>query len=241
MKTSPRLLLACLVLLSGCSLFDKPARSYTAIRGEFSQAVRADSAAITAPAAARTHYDAVVTALPSSRINALEPRLQPTGWMMRGVSEWRTGRFREAPATSRAGLAVSETAKSPRDFVILTALPGLVIDADLAARFEKSNRQLTLADYERTYDRDFALAVSIVADARATTPPCTPDAVLAYLALQRARILRNWHATILAITDQADRRTARAQAAEHLGQPIEDAARASAPGSTTFAAALDSE
>lgn len=244
MKTSPHLLLASLVLLSGCSIFDKPARSYTSIRDEFSQAVRADSPAITAPPAARTHYDAVVSSLPNSRINALESRLQPTGWMMRGVSEWRIGRWSEAPATARDGLATPEVSSSPRDFVILSALPGLVIDADLAARLEKSNRQVTLADYERTYDRDFALAVSIVAAARSNAPLGTPGAVLSYLDLQRARILGNWRATLLSIPDQADRRAARAKAAQHLGQPIEDAARAaraSAPGGISFAAALDPE
>lgn len=63
--------------------------------------------------------------------------------MMRAVAAWRTGRSDEALAWAERGLAAPALQAQSRDQVLLTLIPGLVIDSDLRRRLTRDGQRVS--------------------------------------------------------------------------------------------------
>jgi len=183
-----------LIALTGCSTLE-----YRAIQGRFENAVRADNERATMPFTDPTsQYQAVAAPLTPEYIARLDEALRPNAWTLRAVSQWRSGDFTAAAASTFEGQAeiARQAAHTPnlvhgRDSVLLTMLPGLIEDSRIRLRFQEHGPGDVAADYDR-YAAGFRTAVRAWLEARNKISAPTPSEVIAYGNYQGWRILQNW-------------------------------------------------
>lgn len=189
--------------LASCSL------QYRDIQNSFNAAVAADNLQSIDSLGALTgsdsqqRYEEIVAKLSDDEIQKLDARLQPNAYAIRAVSQWRTGKLTEARQSAQQGLALQNVASSPRDQLVMTIIPALVIDAELVAKFKASGSKVSDATYKATYPADFETAAAILAGASTTAAPGLPESSLYYVHLQRWRILQNWKIVISRIDIEA--------------------------------------
>jgi hypothetical protein len=231
LRTSIRssVLLGCIlavVTLASCSSF-----KYRDIQNNFIAAVAADNVqavdslgALTS-SDAQQRYDEIQAQLSDAEIEKLDERLRPNAYAIRAVSQWRSGKLKEARASALKGQALPNVASSPRDQLVLVMIPALVIDAELVTKFKAAGGQVSEAEYNATYPDDFNTAAGVLANAVSAVQPGTPESVIYYVHLQRWRVLQNWRVVISRIEPDAAngaeaRNRARADAQQRLGQDL---------------------
>lgn len=217
-----------IVLAAACRTFD-----YRGIQRDFTAAVAADNTGSVNPlAAAATEggYALIVEELTEGRIEGLDPRLRANAWMLRAVSEWRTGLFDEARASANRGLNEAALRPGSRDQVILTMIPGLVVDSELRERFVVGERPVDPVTYDDTYHQGFTVALAAFDEALTAMGDATPQDIRYYFAYQKWRIVQNWRQVIEALPsstaadlDAQDEQLRRA--AEVAGGNLGDVAR----------------
>jgi len=191
----PFVLWACVftaVSLSSCIL------NYREIQNSFNAAVAADNVQSIDALGALTgsdsqqRYEEIVAKLSNDEIAKLDGRLQPNAYAIRAVSQWRTGKLTEARESAQKGLALPNVASSPRDKLVMTIIPALVIDAELVAKFKAGGSKVSDATYKEKYPADFETAAAILARASTAVAPGRPESSVYYVHLQRWRVLQNW-------------------------------------------------
>jgi hypothetical protein len=201
-------------LLAGCSTLN-----YRDVQADFNTAVQADNVRTAEALGALTSsgsdaiYESIRVRLTDENIRALDERLRPNAYAIRGVAEWRSGKLAEARATAQAGLKLPNVASSPRDEMVLEIIPAVVIDEELVTAFKQAGRKVSKSAYDERYARDFATAVEILRKVSANVRPSAPDAIRYYVYLQQWRILQNWRFVINHIEDGADAQEAASRAA----------------------------
>ena len=231
MRTSitSSVLLGCIlsaVVLASCSTL-----KYRDIQNNFNAAVAADNVqaadslgALTS-SDAQQRYDEIQAQLSDAEIEKLDERLRPNAYAILAVSQWRSGKLKEARASARKGQDLKNVANSPRDQVVLMMIPALVIDAELVTKFKAAGGQVSEAEYNATYPADFNTAAGELANAVSAVQPGTPESVIYYVHLQRWRVLQNWRVVISRIEPDAAngaeaRNRARTDAQQRLGQAL---------------------
>jgi hypothetical protein len=186
------------LLLTGC--FET--LNYRHIQDDFNAAVATDNVqsvealgALTGTAAVQRYTD-IQAKLTDKDIDGLDDRLKPNAYAIRAVSQWRCGKLTEARNSAMKGLGLPNVADSPRDQIVLTMIPALVIDQELVSKFKAGGGTVSEARYNATYPSDFATAADMLKDAASKVQPGTPDALIFYVHLQRWRVLQNWSVVI---------------------------------------------
>jgi hypothetical protein len=214
-------LLVALVFASACTTLD-----YRSVQGEFADAVAADNALSVSPLggnAADGLYRSIHAELTDAYIAGLDARLQPNAWLLRAVSAWRFGDFKDARPSAAKGLdKLSDAQKGSRDHVMLVMLDGLIIDSDLLAKFRALDKHVTLDDYQSTFSRDFDTALKALDDGFKQAGPANPPEVGWYYHYHRWRLIQNWRTVYQSINNQ-DRATARTDAEGKVGQRLSEA------------------
>ena len=210
-----------LAFASACTTLE-----YRNVQGEFVDAVVADNAWSVSPLggnAAEGLYTSIHAELTDAYIAGLDARLQPNAWLLRAVSAWRLGNFKDAHTSAAKGVGkLSDTQKGSRDHVMLVMLDGLIIDSDLLAKFRDIDKQVTLDVYQSTFSPDFDTALKALDNGFKQRGPATPPEVGWYYHYHRWRLLQNWRTVVNSINDQ-DRATARADAEDKVGQDLRQA------------------
>lgn len=220
------------VFLAGCQTVRRTF-DYREVHNEWNQAVAADNmeslktpGSSTSGDAARG-YENVAAKLDDQHISQLDDRLKPNAYALRAMAQWRLGRLHEARETALKGLNLPNVADSPRDRLVLKIVPALVIDAELVAKFQAAGGNVTEAEYNAVYSRDFGTAARMLKEAVANVDPATPDSIIAFVHAQRWRVLQNWKIVISRTgepppRDAEVRARARAAARSLLGQELNE-------------------
>lgn len=225
------------VAASGCVGGPVQTFQYRAIQADFMEAARADNVAGVDPLSASTvgaTYPQIVDQLTPERIRDLDPRLHANAWVIRSYSQWRAAALGgpagkqltlDAVQSAQAGLQASGLQAGSRDQVLLTLLPALAIELEIAADWEADARTLTPDRYADAFAPRFGTAVTRLDAARLAASDATPADTRYYVAYQRWRIVHNWNRIIESISgpDGAATRTvrisARQSALAKLGAP----------------------
>lgn len=214
-------LLVALAFASACTTLD-----YRDVQGEFVDAVAADNAWSVSPLggnAAQGLYWNIHAELTDAYIAGLDVRLQPNAWLLRAVSAWRLGAFKDARTSAATGIdKLSDTQKGSRDHVMLAMLDGLIIDSDLLAKFRALDKTVTLDVYQKTFSWDFDTGLKALDNGYKQAGPATSPDVAWYYHYHRWRLLQNWRTVVNSMNDQ-DRATARADAEGKVGQNLRQA------------------
>jgi hypothetical protein len=163
-------------------------------------------------------YGQVLSQLTDETISALpDPRLKANAWMMRGVSEWRTGDYLKAQASAANGLQAGPESGS-RDHLLLLMLPALAIDGQIFDAWKKAGQSFTLAQYNSVAANDYPVALkklrSLSGEFTAKTDADTQD----LLAFHQWRLFLNWDRMINHLAaDETMQDAAAESAASHFG------------------------
>lgn len=188
------------LLLSSCQhspgVFD-----FRALQAKFDAATTAERLAPGGSTSAAAIYDEVITALPPAKIKELNSKLRPTAWMMRSVSEWRTGRLNDAAQSAQNGIATNPPDHS-REQVLLTLVPALVIDSEAVVAWKTANKSYTADQYTNSAKRSYKAVVRHLNAASDACGTGTDNGTHHYLAYQKWRTLRNWQLIIEYLDEQ---------------------------------------
>lgn len=203
------MLVLAVVLAAGCRTLD-----YRRVQTAFEAAAQGDnntwgSALTETNPMTDPGYQPVLEALTDSRIGGLDAKLQPNAWLLRAVSEWRTGRLTNALVSAQKGLDAGPQEHS-RDKVLLSLVPALVIDAEIMQAWRQSGRAMNTNKYA-VVERDFATAFQAFDRVESAFGPGTPPSTQVYCSFQRWRALHNWQTVINTLREGA---TAQNQAFE---------------------------
>jgi len=214
-------LLVALAFASACTTLD-----YRSVQGEFADAVAADNALSVSPLggnAADGLYSSIHAELTDAYIAGLDARLQPNAWLLRAVSAWRLGDFKDAHTSAAKGVdTLSDAQKRSRDHVMLAMLDGLIIDSDLLVKFRALNKPVKLDVYQAIFSPDFDTALKALDNGIKQAGPATPPEVGWYYHYHRWRLLQNWRTVVNRINDQ-EKATAKSDAEGKVGQDLRQA------------------
>lgn len=185
-------LLACLLLAacSGISL----TLNFSRVQTEFENAFRSDHLYTGRISAAPAGYHHVIHSLSTASISLLDARQRPAAWMMRAVSEWRTGSLDKATASAASGLAASPRPHS-REQVLLTMMPALVTDSQIITAWKADGMAFTAEQYA-PMESAYLGAIKSLDAAQAAMDSSTPASVRNFHAYHQWRILFNWETII---------------------------------------------
>jgi len=184
------ILLLIVLVLSSCQPIE-----YGTVQREFERAVQVDNSRVVSPFTdGAADFSAVIEKLTPEHIEKLDPRLQPNAWMLRGISAWRSGKWKMATDASRNGLDLNPPAGS-RDAVLLTMLPGMVFESQTLEKWAAvpvKNED----EYNKLRD-DMSSAWEKLVTAENTINAVTPASTDYYLHYQKWRVAMNWGQMII--------------------------------------------
>lgn len=219
MKSHRLPLLACLLVSLLCSACQQiqPVFDLQHTQRKFDAASHQDNLAAIGQGVPSGYAD-VLKDLTSERINALpDPRLKANAWMMRGVSEWRTGDYLKAQTSASNGIQAGPESGS-RDHILLLMLPALASDGQIFEAWKTAGRSFTLEQYNSVAASDYPVALkklrSIPGEFTAKTDVDTKDLV----SFHQWRMFLNWDAMINHMkADESVQDAAAESAASHFG------------------------
>lgn len=189
-------LLACL-LLGACSI-TSPTLDYNDLQTGFERTFRSDHLYTGRISAAPPGYHQVLRSLSTAAINQLDEKQRPGAWMMRAISEWRTGSLDKATASSASGLAAGPRPHS-REQVLLLMIPALVTDSQVLTAWKAAGMACTSAQYLSLESACLGAVKSLDA-AEAVMDDSTPLSVRHFHAYHQWRIFFNWETIIDTLT-----------------------------------------
>ena len=242
MRLHSLLYFSCL-LLTACSEIS-PTLDFRRVQTEFDQAFHTDRLYTGRISAAPSGYQAVISSLSTKGISKLEPKLCPTAWMMRAVSEWRTGQFTEANASSASGLAADPLPHS-REKVLLTMIPALVMDSEIITAWKAAGLAYSSEQYA-SVESSYLRALSSLNAAQAVIDTSTPEPVRHFYAYHKWRILFNWETVLVSVSgDKAVMEQAISRIRPHLNGhdliDVADAVRQTVPLGDPLRVIMDDE
>lgn len=194
--TTPALALGLVLVTASCRTLQ-----YREVQSDFERAVAAETARADSPFV--DWYQGVAGALTDGFIGKLDEKLRPNAWMLRGLSEWRSGSYSNASASAASGLKEIDRQKSTapnlthgRDNIVLTMLPGLVQDSQLRDRLQAVGTHLTANRYQTNFLPQFKAVLTQFGKAKQDFGAPTPPAVKSYWNYQAWRVLQNWSFTL---------------------------------------------
>ena len=200
---------------------------YAGIQSDFEKAVLADNSSADSPFIDR--YQTVEATLTDTYIMRLDPKLKANAWMLRALSQWRSGDFDGARRSAEKGLN-ADPPEGSRDLIVLSMIDGMTIttERERAARvIEKQGLQPSA--YADHYESELAEAWASLSSVERKFGPQTPTAVKDYWSYECWRCIQAWDYVISTIqSDEADggrvaRNTARKRAEKHLGTDFDQA------------------
>lgn len=179
---------------------------YRSVQSDFEQAVAADNAPQLAALTSEARYEEIAEKLTDEYIAGLDARLQPNAWMLRALSEWRSGDLSKARTSSSRGLGLGNAGDYRRDQLILTMIPALVVDSQMVKRWQEAGEVTAVSADELAKlkedgagvealparVKDFATALGVLGEAAGLIDERTPQSVVNYFHYQRWRVIRNW-------------------------------------------------
>ncbi|OYW74388.1 MAG: hypothetical protein B7Z37_17980 [Verrucomicrobia bacterium 12-59-8] len=233
---------ACL-LLAACSEIS-PTADFRRVQAEFEQTFHSDRLYSGRVSDAPSGYQTVIRSLSTAGIAKLETGQRATAWMMRAVSEWRTGQFSSANACAASGLAADPPAHS-REKVLLTLIPALVIDAEVVSAWKAASMAYTVEQYGAV-ESSYLNALRSLDSAQAVIDSSTPESVRNYFAYQKWRMLFNWETILISLSgDKAAVDQAISRIPPHFnGHDLldeADAVRQTVPAGDTLRVIMDAE
>lgn len=209
---------AIILFISGCPSISK----YQDIQKDFTKAVESDNIQSYDPQMLGTltttyqqNYESVLERLNEPDIQKIDRRLHMNAYTMKAISQWRTGKLKEARDTVALAQGKPELTVGPRDKVVLMILPALITDQELTQRYRRIpltrpvtsddqggppknqrvplTRQVTPDDYEKNYVKKYAETAAALKEAIRQFPPDLPEDMLYFVHYQRWRILNNWN------------------------------------------------
>jgi len=232
------------LLLPACSDI-APSASFPGIRTQFERAFDTDLLFSGRLSAAPSGYQAVLGSLSNDGIAKLEPAQRPTAWMMRAISEWRTGQYASARASATSGLAAKPDAHS-REQVLLSMIPALVTDSEILTAWKAAGMAYTPEQYAPVQTTYLQAMPALDAAEAAIDKASTPEATRSYYAYQKWRILFNWETLIVTMSggkpaaDQASD-SLRSHFGGHDLLDVADAVRKTVPPGDTYRKIMDAE
>jgi len=233
---------ACL-LLAACSEIS-PALDFRRVQTEFDQAFHTDRLYTGRISAAPSGYQSVISSLSQAGIAKLEPKQRPTAWMMRAVSEWRTGQFSNANTSSASGLAAAPQPHS-REKILLTMVPALVLDSEIITAWKAAGMAYTAEQYAAV-ESAYLKALQSLDAAQAGIDKTTPESVQYFYSYHKWRMLFNWETIVVSLTggkavvDQASS-SIRARFDGHDLLDVADAVRQTVPSGEPLRVIMDAE
>jgi hypothetical protein len=215
------LLLILPLLLSSCEIFHRGTKTsladYQNVRAKYEAAAEADNLGDGEIRGAASGYTQVVSTITPAFISGLpDDKLKPTAWMMRGISEWRTGSFKPALRSVSDGLSAQPEAGN-RDHILLLMLPALVIDSELVRDWQTAGQSYSPEAYAQV-ESGYKSAMTTLASAEAAFSPKTSDDTKKLYYLHKKRLLLNWDKIIRTMAADAEtKKQAKAAAGAHLG------------------------
>jgi len=202
MKTPRSLLHAGLALSLVLAAVSCRTIQYREVQSDFERAVQAETVRDESPFI--DWYQGVADTLTDDFIGKLDEKLRPNAWMLRGVSEWRSGSYSNANVSASRGLQEIERQKvtapnlaGSRDSIVLTMLPGLVQDSQLRDRLRAlGTNDLPATTYQTNFLPQFKAVLRQLREAKQNFGAPTPPAVKPYWNFQAWRVLRNWSFTL---------------------------------------------
>lgn len=199
----------------GCVLFACSTIDYRGIQSQFEQVVQIDNASSVSVFTEGTvftepGYDDVLASLTPQYIQKLDGRLRPNAWLLRAVSQYRTGQLAQARESAATGLSEPQLIKSSRDHILLLMIPGLVIDMEIEKTWKASGRQLTPAQYARL-ELDYHSVFDLFDTAQQAMGQASAPGIRFYINYQRWRVVQGWRSVINSIDAGSDMQDEQAQ------------------------------
>lgn len=232
------------LLLPACSDI-APSASFPGVRTQFERAFDTDLLFSGRISAAPSGYQSVLSFLSNDGIAKLEPAQRPTAWMMRAISEWRTGQYASASASAASGLAAKPDAHS-REEVLLRLIPALVTDSEILTAWKAAGMSYTTDQYLAAQTTYLQALHAVDAAEAAIDKAITPEATRSYFAYQKWRMLFNWETLIVTLSggkpasDQASD-SLRSHFDGHDLLDVADAVRKTVPPGDTYRKIMDAE
>lgn len=203
---------------------------YRAIQGDFIEAARIDNQAAVDPvfeSSARASYARIAEELSAERIAELDPKLRPNAWVIRSLSLWRAGRYKEAIASADTGSRVEGL--GPRDQVLLALVPALAVDSEAKDDWMAAGRELSSLEAYAPFQTSFEQAFAQIEKAEQLLGESAAPSTSHYVSYQRWRVLNDWRIVIASIDREAAlselRSAAKESAKSRVGKSLKDAAR----------------
>lgn len=192
---------------------------YAGIQGDFERAVMAESTQAESPFV--DWYQTVGATLTDSYILRLDPKLRPNAWMLRALSEWRSGEWAPARRSAAKGLDAGPPEGS-RDLVVLSMIDSLTVMTDLERKASATGDDgLSAETYANDYESSLKEAWSSLASVERKFNAATPDAAKDYWNYQRWRFSVAWREVISRIAgESSSRNDASQRAATHVGMSL---------------------
>ena len=199
---------------------------YRGMQARFEQAVQIDngksaSAFTETTVFTEPGYDDVLVQLTPEYIKDLDERLRSNALLLRAVSQWRTGKLKEARNSADMGLLDPHLQKQSRDHVLLLMIPGLVIDMENEKAWKETGKKYTPAQYAAP-EKNYFTVFDIFNKAEKAMGPATPPNTRHYLSYQRWRVIQGWRSVVNSIVlgtgqpDEAEQVKALARAKEYF-------------------------
>jgi hypothetical protein len=185
------------LLLAACSEIS-PTLDFRRVQTEFDQAFHTDRLYTGRISAAPSGYQSVIRSFSPAGIAKLEPGQRPTAWMMRAISEWRSGQFANANASSASGLAASPQPHS-REKVLLTMVPALVTDAEIITAWKAAGMAYSAPQYAAV-EGSYLKALQSLDATESVMDKTTPEAVRSFYAYHKWRMLFNWETIVITLS-----------------------------------------
>ena len=202
MKTRTHLLRTSLALVGLLALASCRTIQYREVQSDFERAVQAETARTESPFV--DWYQGIADTLTDDFIGKLDVKLQPNAWMLRGLSEWRSGAYSNANRSASKGLSEIERQQKTapnlaagRDSIVLTMLPGLVQDSQLRDKLRAAGTNDLPADsYRANFFPQFKAVLTQFEMAKEKFAAPTPPAIQHYWNYHLWRALQNWRFTL---------------------------------------------
>jgi hypothetical protein len=215
------LLLILPLLLSSCEIFNRGTKTsladYQNVHVKYEAAAEADNLGDGEVRGSSSGYAEVITTVTPAFIGGLpDDKLKPTAWMMRGISEWRTGGFKLALRSASEGLSAQPDAGN-RDHILLLMLPALVADSELVSDWQTAGQSYSPEAYAQV-ESGYKSAMTALASAESAFSPVTSEDTKKLFFLHKKRLLLNWDKIIRTMAADAEtKKQAKAAAGAHLG------------------------
>ena len=121
--------------------------------------------------------------------------LRANAYLLRGISQWRTGDLKGAASSASAGRSQHNMIAGSRDHLFLLLLPGQIANTKMMQAWRSADKKMDTSNHA-TLESHFEDAGRAIRAAERAIQASSSNGAKRYVHSEKARILRNWETMI---------------------------------------------